>query len=183
MSWKIDPAHTSVRFTARHMMVAIVHGEFKKFDGVIDFNEKEPANTKIDITIDAASVDTHEPQRDTHLRSADFLNVEVYPTLTFKSTSVEVVDEQHARLHGDLTIRDISKPVSLDVEYFGQGKTPYGKTVVGFNALTRISRKDWDLTWNVALESGGWLVSEQVAITIELELVKEEVATAEAAQD
>lgn len=173
MTWKIDPAHTSVRFTARHMMVTTVHGEFKDFDGAIEFDEKNPANTTVEVSIDAASIDTHEPQRDGHLRSADFLNAEVYPKLTFKSSSVEVVDDTHARLHGDLTIRDVTHPVTLDVEYFGTGKTPYGKTVVGFNALTRIARKDWGLTWNVALESGGWLVSEQVAINIELELIKE----------
>jgi polyisoprenoid-binding protein YceI len=173
MSWTIDPAHTSVRFTARHMMVTTVHGEFKEFDGTIAFDDKEPAKTTVDIRIDAASIDTHEPQRDGHLRSADFLNAEVYPALTFKSTSVEVEDDSRAKLHGDLTIRDVTKPVTLEVEYYGSGKTPYGKTVAGFNAQTRINRKDWGLTWNVALESGGWLVSDQIAISIEMELVAE----------
>jgi len=173
MTWKIDPAHTSVRFTARHMMVTTVHGEFKKFDGTIEFDDKQPAKTTVDITIDAASVDTHEPQRDGHLRSPDFFNAEVYPTLTFKSTSVEVVDDTHAKLHGNLTIREATRPLTLDVEYYGTGKTPYGKTVAGFSAQAKINRKDWDLTWNVALETGGWLVSDQVALTIELELVAE----------
>lgn len=182
MSWKIDPAHSSVRFTARHMMVTNVHGEFKEFDGTVAFDDQNPANTTVDIVMQAASIDTHEPQRDGHLRSADFFNVETYPTLTFKSTSVKVVDDQNAKLTGDLTIRGVTKPVTLDVEYYGQGVSPYGKTVAGFTARARVNRKDWDLTWNVALETGGFLVGDDVAITIEIELIKEAVAEAEAAK-
>lgn len=183
MSWKIDHAHSSVRFTVRHMMITNVHGEFKNFEGEIAFDEQDPTRTSVEIQIEAASIDTHEPQRDTHLRSGDFFNVEQYPQLTFKSTSVEVVDPQHARLHGDLTIRRVTKPVSLDVEHFGQGKTPYGKTVAGFNGWAKINRHDWKLDWNVALETGGFLVGDDIAINIELELVKEAVAEAEPAQD
>ena len=116
---------------------------------------------------------TGEERRDTHLRSADFLDVEQFPFLTFKSTHVERIDETHGKLYGELTIRDITKPVVLSVEYAGQAKTPWGTTSAGFNAQTKINRKDWDLNWNVALETGGWLVGDTITINIELELVKQ----------
>ena len=116
---------------------------------------------------------TGEERRDTHLRSADFLDVEKSPYLTFKSTRVERVDESHGKLVGDLTIRDVTHSVTLDVEYAGQAKTPWGTLSAGFNAQTKINRKDWNLNWNVALETGGWLVGDTITITIELELVKQ----------
>jgi len=173
MSWQIDPAHSSIHFTARHMMIAKVHGRFEQFTGTINFDENNPANTAVDITIDAASITTKEAQRDGHLRSGDFFDVETYPTLTFTSTRVELIDEDTAQLYGDLTIKDVTKEVVLDVEYLGQAQSPWGTTNAGFTGTTSINRKDWDLNWNVALETGGFLVGDKIQINIELELVKQ----------
>lgn len=173
MSWQIDPAHSSIHFTARHMMIAKVHGRFEQFTGTINFDENNPANTAVDITIDATSITTKEAQRDGHLRSGDFFDVETYPTLTFTSTRVELIDEDTAQLYGDLTIKDVTKEVVLDVEYLGQAQSPWGTTNAGFTGTTTINRKDWDLNWNVALETGGFLVGDKIQINIELELVKQ----------
>lgn len=173
MSWQIDPAHSEINFTVRHMMISNVRGSFEKFSGTVDFDEENPANSTVDVRIDAASINTREEKRDAHLRSPDFLDGKRYPTLTFKSTRVEPQDKTHARLYGDLTIKGISRPVVLDVEYAGMSKSPWGTTSAGFNATTRISRKDWGLEWNVALETGGWLVGDEIKIDLELELVKQ----------
>jgi polyisoprenoid-binding protein YceI len=182
MSWQIDPAHSSINFTARHMMIAKVHGRFEKFSGTVNFDENNPTNTTVDVTIDAASLNTKEAQRDGHLHSGDFFDVENFPTLTFKSTRVELIDEDTAKLVGDLTIKDITKEVVLNVEYLGQAQSPWGTTNAGFTGTTTINRKDWDLNWNVALETGGFLVGDKIQINVELELVKqpqpEAVATA-----
>ncbi len=172
MSWQIDSAHTRIEFSARHMMVTNVRGEFEKFSGTVEFDESNPANSKIDVTIDAASIYTREERRDAHLRSADFLDVENYPTLHFVSKNIVATDPKHGRILGDLTIRGVTKEVTLDVEYTGSGKTPYGVTSAGFNAHTKINRTDWGLVWNVALETGGILVSENVNISLEVELIK-----------
>lgn len=180
MAWHIDPAHSEIQFSARHMMISTVRGRFLTFSGTIEGDEKNPAGAAIEVQIDAASIDTSNEQRDVHLRSADFLNAEQYPTLTFKSTKVEQVDKTHAKLYGDLTIRDVTKPVVLDVEYAGSAKSPWGTISAGFSAHTRINRKDWDLNWNVALETGGWLVSDEIRVNIEVELVKQ---SEEAAQE
>jgi polyisoprenoid-binding protein YceI len=173
MSWQIDPAHSSINFTARHMMIAKVHGRFEKFSGTVNFDENNPTNTTVDITIDAASLNTKEAQRDGHLHSGDFFDVETYPTLTFKSTRIELIDEDTAKLVGDLTIKDITKEVVLNVEYLGQAQSPWGTINAGFTGATTINRKDWDLNWNVALETGGFLVGDNIQINIELELVKQ----------
>ncbi|MCB0064849.1 MAG: YceI family protein [Caldilineaceae bacterium] len=169
----MDTGHSHIQFSARHMMISKVRGEFRQFDGTVNLDESSPANTTVAITIDAASVNTRENDRDTHLKSADFLNVEAYPTLTFQSTRVEVTGEDRAKLHGDLTIRDVTRPVVLNVEYSGKSKSPWGTENYGFEAHTKINRKDWGLTWNVALETGGVLVGEEITIDIELELVKQ----------
>lgn len=171
-TWKIDPAHTAIEFKAKHLMIATVRGSFEKFDGVVEFNPENPAETKVDITIDAASLNTGVGDRDAHLRSNDFLAADEYPNLTFKSNRVEVIDANTAKLYGDLTIRDVSKEVALNVEFAGLSQSPWGTTNAGFTASTKINRKDWGLNWNVALETGGWLVSEEVTITIDLELIK-----------
>ena len=173
MSWQIDPAHSSIHFMARHMMIAKVHGHFEQFDGTINFDENDPANTTVDVTIDAASLTTKEAQRDEHLRSGDFFDVETYPSLTFKSKRVELIDEDTAKLVGDLTIKDTTKEVVLDVEYLGQAQSPWGTINSGFTGTTTINRKDWGLNWNVALETGGFLVGDKIQINIELELVKQ----------
>ena len=173
MSWTIDPAHSEVNFTVRHMMISNVRGRFEKFTGTVDFDVANPANTKVDVQIEAASLSTREPQRDGHLRSADFLDAEKFPYLTFKSKRVNVIDAQHAELVGDLTIRDITREVILDVEYSGMSQSPWGTTNAGFTASTRISRKNWNLNWNVALETGGWLVGDEIKIDLELEIIRQ----------
>ena len=172
MSYKIDNAHSQVQFTVRHMMISRVRGYFDKFDGDIALDENEPSNTTVDVRIDASSINTRDAQRDTHLRSADFLDVEKYPYITFKHNRVQVIDDQHAKLYGDLTIKDISHEVVLDVEYTGSAKSPWGTTSFGFSGRTVFSRKDWDLNWNAALETGGVLVGDEITVDIELELVK-----------
>jgi polyisoprenoid-binding protein YceI len=176
MSWQIDPAHSKIHFSARHMMVTTVRGEFEKFSGTVDFDENNPAATKIEVQIEAASLDSKTADRDNHLRSADFLDVANHPYITFKSKRVTLIDKEHAKLVGDLTIRGVTKEVTLDVEYSGTAKSPWGTTVVGFTATTKINRKDWNLTWNVALETGGWLVSDEIKLDIEVELVKQAAA-------
>jgi len=173
MSWQIDSAHSEINFTVRHMMISNVRGRFEKFTGSVNLDEQTPANSTVDVIIDTTSINTREEKRDAHLRSPDFFNVEQYPSMSFKSTRVEVLDENHGRLHGDLTIRGVTGPVVLDVEYAGMSKSPWGTTSAGFTASTRINRKDWGLEWNVALETGGWLVGDEIKIDIDLELVKQ----------
>jgi polyisoprenoid-binding protein YceI len=172
MSYKLDLAHSQIQFSVRHMMISKARGGFEKFDAVINLDEANPANTTVEVEIETASINTREGQRDAHLRSGDFLDVEHYPHMTFKSTRVEVVDSMHAKLHGDLTIKGTTKPVVLDVEFLGSAKSPWGSTSYGFSGHTVINRKDWNLTWNVALETGGVLVGDEITIDIELELVK-----------
>ncbi len=181
MSWQIDPAHSQITFTARHMMISNVRGRFENFTGAVEFNEKNPAKSTVDVQIEAASINTREAQRDGHLKSPDFFNAEQYPYLTFKSKRVEKTDGEHGRIVGDLTIRDVTREVVLDVEYNGQAKSPWGAVSAGFTAATKINRKDWGLNWNVALETGGWLVGDEVSISIELEIVKQAEAALEAA--
>ena len=159
------------------MMVSKVRGVFEKWGGAIALDPAHPANTTVDIEIEATSINTKDAQRDGHLRSPDFLETEKYPTLHFKSTKVEVTSENTAKLYGDLTIRDVTKPVVLDVEYQGNAKSPWGAISYGFSASTKINREEWGLTWNAALETGGWLVGKDIQIDIELELVQ--VAEAE----
>jgi polyisoprenoid-binding protein YceI len=182
MAWVIDPAHSHIQFTVRHMMISNVRGRFENFTGVVEFDEQNPARSTVGVQIEAASLNTKEAQRDNHLRSPDFLNAEQFPYLTFKSRRVEQLDEAHGRIVGDLTIRNVTKEVTLDVEYSGQAKSPWGMTSAGFTASAKINRKDWGLNWNVALETGGWLVGDEVRIDIELEIVKqpEQVLQAEA---
>lgn len=172
MNWQVDFAHSHISFSVRHMMISKVRGEFRTFDGSFDFNEENPKNSKFEVSIDAASIFTRDEQRDGHLRSPDFLNADAYPVLTFKSKRVVVDDKNHGKLIGDLTIQDTTREVELDIVYAGQAQSPWGTTSAGFSASTMISRKEWGLTWNQALETGGWLVGDNVNIDIELELVK-----------
>ena len=172
MPWQIDTAHTSIDFSARHMMISKVRGRFERFSGTVNLDEQNPQNTRVDVTIDAVSINTREEQRDGHLRGADFLNVEQYPEIRFVSTKVERTGNATAKLYGDLTIRDVTRPVVLDVEYVGQSKSPWGTTNYGFEGRTKLNRKEWGLVWNVALETGGWLVSEEIGVDIQIELVK-----------
>jgi polyisoprenoid-binding protein YceI len=180
MPWQIDASHSEVTFSARHMMLAKVRGRFEKFEGTIEADEANPAGATVDVKIDAASINSRDPQRDGHLKSPDFLNVEQYPYIAFKSNKLVMKDDEHATLYGDLTIRDVTNEVALDVEYHGQAKSPWGTTSAGFSASTKINRKDWGLTWNVALETGGVLVGDEITINIELELVQTADETADA---
>lgn len=173
MSWVIDPSHSEINFTVRHMMISNVRGKFEKFTGAVEFNEADPSQSSVDVQIEAASVYTKDEKRDGHLKSPDFFNAEVYPYLNFKSKRIEKVDDHHGRIYGDLTIRDITRAVVLATEYNGQSKSPWGTTNAGFSATTRINRKDWGLTWNVSLETGGWLVGDEININIELEIIKQ----------
>jgi polyisoprenoid-binding protein YceI len=161
------------------MMVANVHGQFETVDGTVDFNPDDPAQSSVDLRINAGSITTRDAQRDAHLRSADFFDADRYPYLNFKSKRVEVLDDEHARLVGNLTIRDVTREVVLDVEYNGTYKNPWGKMVAGFGGKAKINRKDWGLNWNVALETGGWLVSDTSAINIDLEIVQQPEVVAE----
>ena len=173
MAWQLDSSHSTIAFSVRHMMLSKTRGQFEKFSGTIELNEQNPAAAAVNVTIDASSINTKDGQRDGHLKSPDFLNVDAYPNITFKSTNVQVVDKANAKLTGDLTIRDITCPVILDVSYTGQSKSPWGTRNIGFEASTVINRKDWGLTWNVALETGGVLVGEDITVNIELELIEQ----------
>jgi polyisoprenoid-binding protein YceI len=173
MTWTIDSAHTEINFSVRHMMISNVRGQFQKFSGTIEFDETNLANTKVTGQIDVTSISTRDEKRDAHLKSVDFFNAEKYPLITFQSTSIDVQDKLHAVLYGDLTIRDIAHEVKLDVEYNGLARSPWGTMNAGFSARTMLKRKDWGLTWNVALETGGWLVGDDIQITIELEITKQ----------
>lgn len=173
MPFQIDNSHSEIQFSVRHMMVSKVRGVFEKWGGEIALNPANPAATTVDITIDAASINTKDAQRDGHLRSVDFLNVEQFPTIHFKSTKVELTGDNTAKLHGDLTIVGVSKPVTLNVEYQGNAKSPWGTVSYGFSASTKINREDWGLTWNAALETGGWLVGKEIQVDIETELVEQ----------
>lgn len=172
MPFQIDQSHSEIQFSARHMMVSKVRGVFETWNGTIALDPANPGSTTVDITIDAASINTKDAQRDGHLRSPDFLNVEKFPSVTFKSTKVDVTGDNTAKLSGDLTIAGATKPVVLDVEYQGNAKSPWGTTNYGFSAHTKINREDWGLTWNAALETGGWLVGKEISIDIELELIQ-----------
>jgi polyisoprenoid-binding protein YceI len=172
MLWKIDPSHTQITFSARHMMLAKVRGEFQTFSVDLNLDPEQPENATGEARIQVASIFTKDEKRDAHLRSADFFGADLYPEMVFKSTKVERTGAEKAKLHGDLTIRDVTKPVVLDVNYLGLSKSPWGTTSAGFEAKTKIDRDDWGLNWNVALETGGWLVSKEISIEIEAELVQ-----------
>ena len=173
MAWQIDPSHTHVGFSARHMMITTVKGEFTKATGTVDFNEEHPEKSIVDVTIDATSINSRDEKRDGHLKSPDFLDIAKYPVITFKSRKVHPVSATEARVTGDLTIRDVTREIVLDVEHNGTAKAPWGSTSAGFSAKGKFNRKDFNLVWNMVLETGGLLVSEEVKIDIEAEIVKQ----------
>jgi polyisoprenoid-binding protein YceI len=172
MAWQPDYSHAFVQFSARHMMISTVRGQFEKFTVNADIVEQDVTKSKLEVLIDAASVNTKFEQRDNHLRSPDFFHAKEYPYLVFKSKRGVKLDETHGKLIGDLTIRDITKEVALDVEFLGRVKSPWGTESAGFTATTKVNRKDWNLNWNVGLEAGGWLVGDDVTINIEIEFTK-----------
>lgn len=170
--WNLDPNHTLAEFSVRHMMVTTVKGRFEKVSGTVHFDPQNPAASSVEAVIEAASINTGVHDRDNHLRSADFFDVAKYPQITFKSTNIQITGDNEGKITGDLTIHGITRPVTLEVEYFGENVNPYGHTVIGFSAATKINREDFDLTWNVALETGGVLVGKDIKISLDVEAIK-----------
>jgi polyisoprenoid-binding protein YceI len=169
--WKLDPTHTLVEFSAKHLMISTVKGRIADVKGSIFIDEQNPQDSSVEATLNAASIDSRTEMRDQHLRSADFLDVEKYPQIRFKSTRIEG-DRKEFKLTGDLTIRDVTREITLDVQFEGQTKDPWGGERVGFSANGKIDRRDFGLTWNVLLETGGLTVGNDIKINIEVEAVK-----------
>jgi polyisoprenoid-binding protein YceI len=175
-TWQIDPAHTSVEFAVKHMMFTTVRGRFKDVKGTITADESDPDGSRVEVELGAASIDTGSADRDTHLRSADFLDVETHPTITFRSKRVDGAAKKEGdrfKLTGDLTIRGTTMEVTLDCTYEGTGKDPWGGTRAGARATGTIDRREWGLKWNQALETGGILVANEVRIEVEVQAVKQ----------
>jgi polyisoprenoid-binding protein YceI len=170
--WEIDPVHSEIAFSVRHMMVATVRGRFNQFQGVIEFDPAHPESGRVEVTIDAASIDTRNEQRDNHLRSPDFLDVERYPTITFVSKRIEPLGDNRFRVIGDLTLRGVTREVALEAEFLGVGKDPWGGERAGFTARTKLNRHDFGASWNVALEAGGFLVGDTLEVTLDIEAVR-----------
>ena len=174
VTYQIDSAHSAAHFSVRHMMISNVRGDFTKVSGTLLLDAGNPANSSVTALIDAASLNTREPQRDTHLKSADFFDVEKYPELSFHSKSVAVAGDGELRVKGDLTIHGVTREVTLDVEGpTPETKDPWGNQRIGATATTKINRKDFGLGWNVALEAGGVLVGEDIKISIDLEAIRQ----------
>ncbi len=172
-TWNIDTAHASAEFKVKHMMIANVRGHFSGVTGSLRLDESDITKSKVEATIDATTIDTREPQRDAHLKSADFLEVEKFPTLSFTSNKVTRTGDDELKVEGGLTIHGVTKDVTFKVEGPSAAhKDPWGNTRVGITATTKINRKDYGLTWNAALETGGILVGEEVTITLEVEFIK-----------
>ena len=172
-TWKLDPVHSSVEFRIRHLMVSTVKGHFSGLEGVIEADETNPATATLSVTIDASTINTRDERRDGHLKSPDFLDIANYPTITFKSTSVKALSKEHLLITGDLTVHGVTREIVLDTEFGGIGKSPYGTSVAGFSAETEISRKDFAMTYNATLETGGMLLGDTVKVAIEAEFVKQ----------
>ncbi|CAM3179924.1 YceI family protein [Nocardioides dubius] len=170
-SYTVDASHTYIGFQARHAMVTTVRGAFKEFQGNATIDAATPANSSVELTIAVNSVDTGVADRDGHLASADFFDVEQYPTITFRSTSVEADGDDWA-ITGDLTIKDVTKPVTIPFEFTGTAQDPFGNVRAGFEGEIAVNRKDWNLTWNAALETGGVLVSEKVKLKFDVSAIK-----------
>lgn len=170
--WVIDRAHSELGFSIRHMMIATVHGRFKEFEGYVDFDPANPAGASGEIDIKVASIDTREEGRNNHLRSADFFDAEHYPDIHFKTTSVQPKSDREFKVTGDLTIRDVTKPVSFDVELAGIITDPRGNTRVGLSAAGSINRFDFGLTWNNVIETGALVAGDTVKIAVEIEATR-----------
>ena len=181
MTWTLDPAHSAVTFSAKHMMITTVRGSVAIRDFSLDFDPRDIPASSVRVSLGAASIDTGQDARDQHLRSADFLETETHPTIDFVSTRIEPAGDDY-RIHGDLTIRGVTNPVVLDAEFGGTVPNMQGGTRAAFSATTRINRDDFGLTWNVALEQGGWLVSKDIKVEMDIAAVAEAVeATADEA--
>lgn len=173
-TWNIDPVHSTAQFKVRHMMISHVRGEFTVVKGTLQLDSSDVTRSSIDVVIDATSINTREPQRDAHLKSADFVDVEKFPTLTFKSTGVARKQGEDLLVDGDLTIHGVTRKVTLDIEAPSEPqKDPWGNLRIGLSGTTKISRKDFGLHWNAALEAGGVLVGEEVTITLDVQFIKQ----------
>jgi polyisoprenoid-binding protein YceI len=170
--YSIDTAHSEIGFSVRHMMFAKVRGQFKRWTATIQYDDAAPAKTSLEVSVDVASIDTREEKRDAHLRSDDFFGAEKSPKMTFRSKYVEPAGAGRYKLVGDLTIRDTTREIALDVEQTGGGKDPWGNQRLGFTAKAAINRSEWGLKWNQALEAGGVLVSDKVEIEVEAQVVQ-----------
>ena len=171
-TYAIDPAHSQVGFVARHAMVTKVRGSFNEFEGSGYFDIDQPSNSALELSIKTASIDTRNADRDAHLRSGDFFDVENYPEIRFVSTSVEQTDADAYRVSGDLTIKDVTKPVTVDFDYAGAAVDPFDNQRIGFEGKTVVNRKDWGLTWNAGLAAGGVLVGEKVTLEFDIAAVR-----------
>lgn len=170
--YTLDPTHSRIGFAARHAMVTKVRGSFNQFEGSATIDASNPAKSSVSVTIDAASIDTRNAERDAHLRSNDFFEMDTYPKITFASTSVEPLGDDRYRLDGDLTIKGVTKPVSVDFDFTGSAVDPFGNLRVGLEGSVSVNRKDWGLSWNAALETGGFLVGEKVTLEFDISAVK-----------
>jgi polyisoprenoid-binding protein YceI len=171
--YTIDPIHSSIGFVARHAMVTKVRGNFDEFDGRIHVDAENPSQSSAKLTIKAASIDTRNADRDAHLRSNDFFAMDEYPEIVFESTSAEKIDDTTYRVAGDLTIRGVTRPVSVDFEFTGSATDPFGNRRIGFEGSVQVNRKDWGVNWNAPLELGGVLVSEKVTLEFDLSAIKD----------
>ena len=172
-TWSIDPIHSNVEFAVRHLMITTVKGRFTDVHGTVVTDEADRANDSVEVTIGAASIDTREPQRDAHLRSADFFDTEVHPSITFRSTSRRDLSPGHFKVAGDLTIHGVTRPIVLDAISEGRTKDPWGGERAGFSATGTIKRSDFGLTWNQLLETGGFAVGDDIKISVDVQLVKQ----------
>ena len=177
-TWNIDTSHSGVHFTVRHMVISKVRGAFGRWSGKIEFDAENPERSSVTAKIEADSIDTREPKRDAHLRSADFFDVEKFPLITFASTKVEALGGDQYRVAGELTIHGVTQPVVLAAELLGGGKDPWGNERLGFAATTTIDRKAFGLTWNQVLEAGGVLVGDKIEIALDVQAVKAQAAVA-----
>lgn len=167
--YKLDVAHSSLSFQAKHMMISKVKGSFDAFDAELNFDPEDLTTAAIKFTIDVASVNSRNDDRDNHLRSADFFDAESFPTMSFVATDIKRTDDDEYKLTGDFTIKDVTRPVTFEVEYGGKGTNPWGVEVVAFEGEAKINRKEFGLTWNAALETGGVLVGEDIKLKVEIE--------------
>ncbi len=179
--WDLDPGHTRIGFSAKHAMVATVRGAFNDLTGTLHVDFDDPDSSKAEIVLKVASVDTRNAQRDEHLRSADFFDAETFPDITFRSSRIEEVGDNALVVSGDLTIRDVTKPITIPIEFTGVETDAFGALRAGFEGTRRIDRREFGLEWNMALDSGGWLVSEKITLEFELSAIKREAAAESAA--
>jgi polyisoprenoid-binding protein YceI len=171
--YTIDPTHSEIGFSVRHAMITTVRGRFTEYEGKLHLDGTDPAKSSAVVTIEVAGIDTHQSQRDEHLRTGDFFDVASYPEITFSSTAAEFIGDDSYRLTGDLTIKGVTKPVSIDFTFNGAAKDPYGNERVGFEGSVTVDRTDWGLTYNAALETGGVMISDKVKLSFEISAIKD----------